>query len=251
VRRITGLVVVLAAVLAGTALAHGSSSTASPSSASVPVLQNCGEWMVAPTEYTVACADANYLLQGMTWKNWGAATATGTGTAVINPCVPTCVVGKFKSYPVTASAGGRTKCGSGQVEYTMLILHYKKGGPVGLTPSDFHQFPCDQPQGGPSMATSAATGRKVIISGTAWPVSHSHTQNCSPTVTVDYLKNGQGTIGTVKVDSKGNFQLNWKAPHTGWVVITGKQTCTGFTTTKPSHPANGFFFAAAAVYVNP
>jgi len=57
--------------------------------------------LIAPKELVLSCADANTLAKGLTWNNWGGATATATGIASWNDCTPTCVAGTWRSAPVS------------------------------------------------------------------------------------------------------------------------------------------------------
>jgi hypothetical protein len=55
---------------------------------------------VRPGRYTLACADGNDYLSGLTWTSWGPRLASATGTEHVNDCVPYCAAGHFHSYPV-------------------------------------------------------------------------------------------------------------------------------------------------------
>ena len=64
------------------------------------VVVNCrNKPQVRPAGFVLTCADANDLLTGMQWVNWGS-EAFATGTEKINNCMPNCAMGKFISYPV-------------------------------------------------------------------------------------------------------------------------------------------------------
>ncbi|MEU8435721.1 hypothetical protein AB0F18_22980 [Streptomyces sp. NPDC029216] len=58
---------------------------------------------VQPEEYVLACGDGNNRLVGLHWDSWGAATATATGTDMVNDCRPYCAAGRFRAYPVTVT----------------------------------------------------------------------------------------------------------------------------------------------------
>jgi hypothetical protein len=51
-----------------------------------------------PATFILTCADANDYLTGLHWVSWPS-EAFATGTERVNNCTPTCVQGKFISYP--------------------------------------------------------------------------------------------------------------------------------------------------------
>jgi hypothetical protein len=75
---------------------HASHSASQP--AVVPRVYNCTHAQVRPGSFTLACADGNSVLTHLAWSSWTAASASGTGTQVVNDCVPYCAAGKFRSY---------------------------------------------------------------------------------------------------------------------------------------------------------
>ena len=109
-----------------------------------PTIPNCGRPVVAPKALTLACADANYGLVRMSWRHWGAATTTGTGSASANDCTPYCAAGHFHTYPVTATASRLRACRAGR-QYTLLVLRYPGKRPAGLGRTDTWKFPCNAP----------------------------------------------------------------------------------------------------------
>ena len=86
-----------AAIAALGASGTGFASTAGPAARPV-VIVNCGRAQVEPTQFVLACADGNAYLKGLHWVSWHS-VAFGSGTEVVNDCSPTCVGGKFYSYP--------------------------------------------------------------------------------------------------------------------------------------------------------
>jgi hypothetical protein len=108
-RRITAILVpVLAAIgiAAGTAAAttgsghktvHVAISPARP--AARPEVFNCQKAQVKPGNFTLTCADGNDYLSHLSWSSWTASSASGTGTEMVNDCLPYCAAGKFHSYP--------------------------------------------------------------------------------------------------------------------------------------------------------
>ena len=81
------------------AAAKHPAAAASARPAGVPKVYNCLKPQVRPGSFTLACADGNSSLSHLTWSSWTAASAHGTGTQLINDCVPYCAAGKFVSYP--------------------------------------------------------------------------------------------------------------------------------------------------------
>lgn len=62
------------------------------------VFADCKRPSTEPTSITIACADAGFVLDELTWSSWGEEEATGEGTAVVNDCDPSCGEGKFDRY---------------------------------------------------------------------------------------------------------------------------------------------------------
>lgn len=91
----------------------------SPSPARVPegqveVYGDCRSPSVAPREITLACADANEVLEGLHWTAWTSTRATAVGTLVYNDCTPSCAVGHFRRVPgthVTLTSPARSAAG--------------------------------------------------------------------------------------------------------------------------------------------
>ena len=48
---------------------------------------------VRPASIVIACADANFYVDHLRWKTWGARVATATGMAHQNDCKPNCAAG--------------------------------------------------------------------------------------------------------------------------------------------------------------
>jgi hypothetical protein len=93
--------VLLSPALAGlAATSPAAAATAAPAPARTSVLVDClGHGRVRPHSQILACADGNDQWTHLRWSRWRA-QALATGTEVINTCVPTCVGGTFRRYPV-------------------------------------------------------------------------------------------------------------------------------------------------------
>ena len=50
---------------------------------------------VRPASIVLACADANYWIDGLRWRGWGSATARASGRIHFNDCNPNCAAGHF------------------------------------------------------------------------------------------------------------------------------------------------------------
>jgi hypothetical protein len=104
-------------------------------------IDNCGPLQAAPKSLVLTCADANYSLEKIAWKHWGAGSATGTATVRANDCKPYCAAGHFHSYPVTVTADTLTTCGLAKY-YARLTLDYPGVRPAGISKKDVHTLGC-------------------------------------------------------------------------------------------------------------
>ena len=77
-----------------------------------------------PEMISTACADNNYYVDDLAWENWGADTATATGTAWINNCDPLCADGEFETFPVRLTLDSREECGYNARIYSRMALEY-------------------------------------------------------------------------------------------------------------------------------
>jgi hypothetical protein len=130
----TATVIVTAAALATIGLAL----TTSPAQAATkPGVVNCkGKPEVQPKEINMSCADANLMVSDLKWSKWTKAGATGTGTLVWNPCIPTCVAGKAEKYPAKVILS-RVASGAGVNVFSGLTLTFPKGGPADAAASSY------------------------------------------------------------------------------------------------------------------
>ncbi|MFF3209468.1 hypothetical protein ACFYYB_02285 [Streptomyces sp. NPDC002886] len=76
-----------------------------PAQDPVVVVDCSSQAQMRPTEYILACGDGNNRLVGLRWNTWGPASATATGTDMVNDCRPYCAAGRFRAYPVTVTLG--------------------------------------------------------------------------------------------------------------------------------------------------
>lgn len=131
-RTATAIISAAALVTLGLAL------TTSPAQAATkPGVVNCkGKPEVRPMEINMSCADANLMVSDLKWSKWTKAGATGTGTLVWNPCIPTCVAGKAEKYPAKVVLG-RVASGAGVNVFSGLTLTFTKAGPAGAAASSY------------------------------------------------------------------------------------------------------------------
>jgi len=96
------------------------------------VVINCqGHAQTRPGSFTLACADDNDYLSGLSWTSWTPKLASGYGTQHENDCIPYCAAGHFHSYPVLVVLWGTAAVhGSpGTVRYTTITLLYTGARP--------------------------------------------------------------------------------------------------------------------------
>ncbi|MFJ6216992.1 hypothetical protein ACIQGZ_27225 [Streptomyces sp. NPDC092296] len=126
---LSGTAAALAAVAVPT-----SSAQAAERPARVPVVVDCAhQARVRPASYVITCADANDALAGLRWSSWQPQSASATGRQVLNDCVPNCVAGRYRSYPVTVRLDRvRPWAGHpGRWQYGRLLLRYTAQRPPG------------------------------------------------------------------------------------------------------------------------
>jgi hypothetical protein len=104
-------------------------------------IDNCGPAVSKPASLILACADANYSLERISWRSWGHATATATATARANDCKPYCAAGHFHTYPVTVTVDKLARCGLAPT-YGRLTIVYASARPQGIAKRDVHLLGC-------------------------------------------------------------------------------------------------------------
>lgn len=119
----------------GLGLNGAASATTSPAgrfSVRTVVLNCLGHPQVRPGRLTLACADANDYLTGLTWKSWGPRLASATGVQALNDCVPYCAAGHFRRYRVDVVLWRPAADGPGSERYTSITLLYPGAHPAYL-----------------------------------------------------------------------------------------------------------------------
>jgi len=119
---------------AGLGLNGAASATTRPSAglfSKRTVVLNCqGHAQVRPGRFTLACADFNDYLTGLTWKSWGPKLASATGVQHLNDCVPYCAAGHFHGYRVDVVLWHPAPAGPGSQRYTSVTLLYPGAHPA-------------------------------------------------------------------------------------------------------------------------
>ena len=131
-RSMTAVIAVTCVVLTGAAV-----SAVPANAAAKPGVVNCkGKAIVQPKEINLSCADANLIVTGVKWSTWTNNMASGTGTLVWNPCIPTCVAGKAEKFPAKVTLG-RLASGAGVSVFSGMTLAFPKGGPADAATSTY------------------------------------------------------------------------------------------------------------------
>lgn len=128
---------VTALAAAGLALGLGAGIGAglapAASAAPSPVIVDCtGKGVTKPKEIVIACADAGVLITKITWKEWNANRARGTGVLAWNPCLPDCASSTAVTYPVVLTLGGLASAPGEPDVFSQVRMTYPKGGPASL-----------------------------------------------------------------------------------------------------------------------
>jgi hypothetical protein len=113
--------------LGGTASASPSALARTSMFSEQTVVVNClSQPQVRPGSFTLACADGNDYLTGLSWTSWTSHLASGYGTEKVNDCNPYCAAGHFRSYPVLVVFWGNTglRGHPGTQRYTNVTLLY-------------------------------------------------------------------------------------------------------------------------------
>lgn len=87
-----------ALVAAGLSLASSSDASGTTRPSVIDCTHHHG---IKPTSIILTCADAGRYVDHLRYTEWSAHAATGTGVVVINPCQPTCVASRPRSYAMT------------------------------------------------------------------------------------------------------------------------------------------------------
>ena len=116
--------------LGGPASAAATSGTGLFSERTV-VISCLGRPEARARSFTLACADGNDYLTGLSWTSWTPRLASGYGTQVVNDGLPYCAVGHFHGYPVLVVLWGSAalRGNPGTLRYTKITLIYTGARP--------------------------------------------------------------------------------------------------------------------------
>lgn len=121
-----------ARLLLSVAILAGASALPALAAGNAPrVVGNCTKSQVRPPSIVIACADDNLSLTHLRWTSFGAATAHGSGDYYANNCTPSCVAGKFHSYPVNVALSHALPCKDGFDDYQLASLTFTGKRPSG------------------------------------------------------------------------------------------------------------------------
>lgn len=131
------LLLVIAAVLAVTAVSVSTSAgatapRASASISGVRAIGDCVHRQVRPRTVIIACGDGSFYVQRIHWADFGGRYALGHGVARINTCRPDCAHGRFLRYAARVTLTSPThRCRGPHAIYgrvTVRFLHQRVEG---------------------------------------------------------------------------------------------------------------------------
>lgn len=123
---------ILGALAGGvSAAAAAADPGASASATRVLLISNCKDGKFKPKSVVLTCGDAGFIAKRMTWSSWTGKTAGGTGTGVIETCMPDCASGGTKSGPLELTLSKPRTCSGGERVFTKVLWEWTSGAPVG------------------------------------------------------------------------------------------------------------------------
>jgi len=94
------------------------------------VFADCIKPSVEPKSITIACADAGFVLDDLTWSSWGEDEASGEGTAAVNDCDPSCGEGEVGHFASEVTLSKISDC-DGKPTYMAISIEFRNEAPVG------------------------------------------------------------------------------------------------------------------------
>src|ERR1700750_2646903 len=123
----------LTAALATAVVGVGPSATGAAVQTKVP--RDCIHEAVKPSHVLIACGDGSLFMTGIHWSRWARKSASGTGTAHLNDCIPFCAAGHFHKYKARIKLSSAHFCRKEQTtQFRRLRLTWVNGTPPN-TPS--------------------------------------------------------------------------------------------------------------------
>jgi hypothetical protein len=134
------ILIPLAAALAVAALPVAEATAAKPK-LHVFFPGDCITNVYKPRHITVACADAGWQVAKIKWAHYGAKSAVGSGTSIVNDCTPNCASGAFHQFPSKVRLSRVRQCGD-VPQFTRLRIHFTGKRPKGLKRTWKQKYPC-------------------------------------------------------------------------------------------------------------
>lgn len=103
----------------------------------------CGGRKTRPSTIVMACGDAGFIIESISWSGWGRGTTSGVGTGVTKTCVPSCAAGGIEKHPISLVLFRKVRCKDGPSQYTRLSYHFTDSGPSLGPTSNIQRFPCN------------------------------------------------------------------------------------------------------------
>jgi hypothetical protein len=89
------------------------------------------EGVFEPKTIQLRCGDGTVVANGLTWSQWGTATALARGTVNEVSCVPDCASGKDVAYPARLALSEPVRAGNGRQYFTRIVVSFTGRGPGG------------------------------------------------------------------------------------------------------------------------
>ncbi len=105
---------------------------------------SCNNPKYRPGRVVIACRTRAFYIDHIRWSTWSGKGASGSGTAHVNDCSPSCAAGHFHSYPgVTVRLGSFRFCTvHDDFEFTLLEYRFTGLRPSGYASSGFGPRGC-------------------------------------------------------------------------------------------------------------
>jgi hypothetical protein len=79
---------------------------------------------VRPQSIVVACADANFYVDGLHWQSWTSTRAVALGTGHANDCKPYCAAGHFHAAKIELTLSRVVTCVRGRHEFATICWRW-------------------------------------------------------------------------------------------------------------------------------
>jgi hypothetical protein len=93
-----------------------------------------GKSHIEPSWLSLSCDSDYTYLTGLRWSSWGVSQARATGAEAFDTCVPSCLAGKFVTYPVKVVLSGSMAVPGhpGELGYSTLTETFIRAVPEDL-----------------------------------------------------------------------------------------------------------------------